>query len=93
MSAACKSCGAQITWARTRDATMPLDAEVLDGPPAAGMVMLNSARGTCQVLTAGVLCLVDEWRKRGATLHRSHFETCPSADRHRVHPEQEQLPL
>lgn len=93
MSASCSSCGQPITWARTeRGRLMPLDVEELDFA-APGLVVLNPARGTCRVLAEGQLMLVAGWRERGATVHRSHWDTCQSAEQHRVSPQQETLPL
>ena len=73
MTDVCRSCKAPILWAKTENGRLiPLDPE----PDAAGNVALVD--GVAVVLTARVL-----ERIRGATLHRSHFATCPYADDHR----------
>ena len=93
MSATCSSCGATITWARTESGrAMPLDVTELDHV-APGLVALNPRRGTCRVIAAEDLYHVRSWRAAGATIHVSHWSSCPSAAEHRVSPEQEALPL
>jgi hypothetical protein len=89
----CGSCGAEILWAKTLEGgRMPLDPAPLD-IQAPQLVMRNPQTGKCKVLTQDDMASVDGWRARGGTVHRSHWATCPSADRHRVHPAQESLAL
>lgn len=77
---ACRSCGAAILWARTKNGkAMPLDAE----PTPEGNVVLTgevvpSARGAvpiCEVLAGPDLF--------GAPLRMPHHATCPQADKWR----------
>lgn len=91
---ACRSCGAEVLWVvvtRT-GAGMPLDREQLDFA-AAGLVAVNHETGGARVMTRDDLVAVERWRAQGVTIHRSHFATCPSAERHRVSPAQEALDL
>jgi len=81
MSATCRSCGAEIVWARTETTgrPMPIDVEPVDG----GNVVLYEAPDTGE-LTAHV---------EGKGPHPvtwptplryvSHFTTCPNAAAHR----------
>jgi hypothetical protein len=88
----CRSCGAEVLWVvvtRTA-AVMPVDREQLNFA-APGLVAVNHETGGARVLTTDDLGAVEGWRERGVTIHRSHFATCPSAERHRVHPAQEAL--
>jgi hypothetical protein len=65
----CKSCGAQIRWAKTEAGkTIPLDPE----PTLNGNVVLDHA-GVAHVRHAGV----------GGARYVSHFATCPFAKQHR----------
>lgn len=88
--AECRSCSAPIIWAETEDARMPLDVEPVE-TAAIGLVAYNPATGRARVLSADSLGKVDAWRSGGATIHRAHWATCPSAEQHRVHPAQEAL--
>ena len=87
----CSTCGAVIDWAQTTSgARMPLDPAPVDFA-ASGLVAFNPATGRARVLAGDDIQRVEGWRAAGVTLHRSHFSTCPSAERHRVHPAQEAL--
>jgi hypothetical protein len=68
----CRSCGAEILWARTTSGKpMPLDRE----PSANGNVLLRD--GVAQVLGPLDVAVT------GEPLYLSHFATCPSAASHR----------
>jgi hypothetical protein len=89
----CGSCGAEILWAKTLEGgRMPLDPAPLD-VQAPQLVMRNAKTGKCKVLTQADMASVEKWRLQGGTVHRAHWSTCPSPERHRVHPEQESLAL
>jgi len=79
---ACRSCGASLRWAWIGRVRMPLDSEPV-GFEAVGLVAYNPATGGGKVLAGGDLARVGEWKGSGATLHRSHFATCPDAAEHR----------
>jgi hypothetical protein len=87
---ACRSCYAEILWAQTEDARIPLDVEPVE-IAAVGLVAYNPETGRARVLNTESLGKIDAWRSGGVTVHRAHFATCPSAPQHRVHPEQETL--
>lgn len=67
----CKSCGARIAWVRTENGkNMPVDAE-----PERRVVVVVRAVGPD---------LPDEEVARVVDTFKSHFATCPNADRHRT---------
>jgi len=69
---ACRSCFAPIIWRNTeKGRPIPLDPE----PTPNGDVRVDE-HGTAHVLPNEPRLGTDE-------LHRSHFATCPDADRHR----------
>lgn len=73
--ATCKSCGAEIVWAKTpAGKSMPLDAD----PHPDGNVSLTP--GGALVLPAD---LVESGKKIGSKRYRSHFASCPGAAAHR----------
>lgn len=76
--AVCSTCGAPIEWARTAKAgkAIPLD---LGEYSTGNLDVIRREDGTAVVQ---VLPL-DEARKIGRPLRRSHFASCPDADRHR----------
>ena len=80
--AICKSCGAEILWAKTPNGRMmPLDMQ----PTPTGNIRLLSD-GTCEVLTKDDLDGIDEKCSLGSyvpRLHTSHFSSCPGASEHR----------
>lgn len=59
----------------------PLDPEELE--PAAGLVCFNPATTNAIVATERDLNALAGYRSKGATFHRTHFETCPASERHR----------
>lgn len=75
----CRSCDADIIWARTMTGRqMPVDAEPTEG----GTVLLENRQGHIRATVypdAGTqrALLNPETRKR---LHASHFATCPDAN-------------
>jgi hypothetical protein len=78
----CTSCLAPIVWAWVGNSRMPLDPEPVSFE-AAGLVAYNPQRQTGRVLTGDDLGHLGAWKAKGVTVHRSHFATCPNADRHR----------
>lgn len=75
----CESCGAAITWARTRAGkAMPVNAE----PDSYGNLLLTEHRGEARV---GILLArqAAAARAEGSRLHLSHFATCSRADQWR----------
>lgn len=76
MNSTCKSCGAAIRWVTMPSGKrMPLDA----APHPDGHIAIHS-----DGLRAAVLSTIELAEYRGRVdLYRSHFATCPQADRHR----------
>ncbi len=83
MSAKCKSCGADIIWARTmNEKSMPVDAApnddgnmyLMESPDPRDAPIVVSA-------TSATLRAFDPPLK--AKRHKSHFATCPHAGSHR----------
>lgn len=97
MSDRCRSCRAEIIWAKTvpNDKTIPLDAaEVLAGTPGA-LVVIYGASDRAFAYSAAELA-ERLARKNGYSIERaqhkvredypwhvSHFSTCPNANQHR----------
>lgn len=74
--AVCRSCGATILWAKTDTGkSMPLDAE----PDSAGNVLLYRTPRGLQAVVMGKTVAPDP----RASVHQSHFATCPFASEHR----------
>ena len=72
MSAACRSCGAAIIWARTMAGKrMPLDAEPHPGAPVA-LAPESDVAIVCSALP-----------RHGEVRYMPHWVTCPHADQHR----------
>jgi hypothetical protein len=72
----CKSCGARIFWAKTRNCrSMPVDYE----PAADGNVCVTLTGGGAQA----VVLAKGEEPPEHATRHTSHYATCPGAGEHR----------
>lgn len=73
MSAQCKSCGADIIWAKNANTgkVMPLDAQ-------------ENRDGNCVLLLDGTFKVDNSIRYiPGQRRHKSHFATCPNAPKHR----------
>ena len=85
----CRSCGQKILWAPVIDTgrLMPLDPDPATDTPVAKLVALYPGGG-CRVLrrddftAPGQLELTapGQLQLGGATLHHSHWATCPQAD-------------
>jgi hypothetical protein len=74
----CRSCGADIVWCQTgKGKAMPVDAE----PCADGNVAITASQVPGQLPFANVLTPPTLGLE---ALHKSHFATCPDADRWRV---------
>jgi hypothetical protein len=72
----CRSCGANVLWAKTDlGKSMPVDPE----PVPDGNVELYRTPKGLQVVVHGKEFTPDP----RATVHKSHFATCPNAQRHR----------
>lgn len=86
--AACSSCRAAIVWARTSSGRrIPIDNQ----PTLEGNIVLSVEQiaPAAKAVTAAVLSGADleaERAKPGARLFRSHFVTCPDAERFRRRP-------
>lgn len=79
--ATCRSCGAGIRWARTlAGKSIPLDPSPVDDGNLVVVDGVAMSRANANLRGAGPL-----------PLFKSHFATCPNADRHR-NPEQPTLP-
>lgn len=74
-TAHCRSCGAAVLWTTTTSGhLMPVDAEPVQAPDTGNVSIEWSAGGVVPV--AQVVA-------PAPGLHKSHFATCPHADRHR----------
>lgn len=72
-----RGCTAQVIWATTANVRpMPVDVE----PVADGNVLLSWVNGTVR---AEVIGARGQARLFGRTRYRSHFTSCPDADRFR----------
>jgi hypothetical protein len=81
---ACSSCGAPLRWAQTeKGALMPLELAELERP-GVGRVVYNPQTRRCRVLGHADLAAAAQWMAQGATLHLSHWASCPHAVQHRV---------
>lgn len=71
----CRSCGAEIIWARTagKGKLIPLDAEPAERPN--GLFKLMHVGGPDEPPTAFIAS--------GEEVYLSHFATCPNAAEHR----------
>lgn len=87
----CESCHAPILWAAIPGGRMPIDREPVIFE-AVGLVAYNAKTGGGRVLAGSDLGRIGRWKQLGATLHRSHFATCPNASKHR-RPDDGQLSL
>lgn len=76
----CDSCKAPIIWTVTDHAQrMPVDAQPVDANSGGGNVVLTPGRPVRARVVTNPANLF------GKTVYRSHFATCPYAERHR-HP-------
>jgi hypothetical protein len=83
MTGKCRSCGADIIWAplAATGGLIPLDVQT-ELAPAEKLVAYNSHSELCRVLTRSDVRdaqLADPH----VTFHKSHFATCPEADKWR----------
>jgi hypothetical protein len=75
----CRSCGAEVIWAVTRDdKRMPLDAVPVDG----GNVLLNMGARPWRATVVGKDVQPSIFGD-DSPRYTSHFSTCPHADSHR----------
>lgn len=73
-AAECRSCGADIIWAETKNGKMmPVDSD----PSPNGNVELHEYHGLLTAIVHGAASVASA-RER-AELHLSHFKTCPKA--------------
>lgn len=94
--ASCSSCGAEIEWGSMRGTgrPMPVDPPELDPHDARdGIVAVRRRDRLSVVLDTAAAMKVrasagswSEW-----TFHMAHWSSCPSAESHRVNPNQETL--
>jgi hypothetical protein len=76
---ACSSCGAPVIWATTAAKGKPMPVDV--APADDGTVLLTARPGRSPL--AEVVAVGQDGLLAGEELRRSHFSTCPDADRHR----------
>lgn len=83
----CDSCGAPVTWASTEgrpgkpSRRIPLDRDPVDGDDRSAAPYRLQPRGDGSFLAVWV---PDAEREHCPhQLHRTHFQTCPNAARHR----------
>jgi hypothetical protein len=75
----CKSCGAELLWTLTeRGRKMPLDVDPYTGDDPRGLFVL---RRQTELAPTAVAVPLDAFP--GEPVYRSHFASCPNADRHR----------
>ena len=75
----CRSCGAAVLWAMTRNAKrMPIDAQ----PVPEGNMVLTLKAGPPQALLVEKF-YADKHTEPGRNRYTSHFSTCPNAQEHR----------
>ena len=76
----CRSCHAEVIWVKVapNNKRMPIDPN----PDPAGNVLVDMHRRTAIVVSTEELKLLEEVGKH-APLYRSHFASCPQADRWR----------
>ncbi|MGH2716031.1 MAG: hypothetical protein ACRDM7_19545 [Thermoleophilaceae bacterium] len=74
---ACRTCKAEITWAHTGEKWMPVDAQ----PTADGNVLLTGGNPPRAEVLAGERLV--KARAAECRLYRSHFSSCPDAQKHR----------
>jgi hypothetical protein len=96
--ASCRECGAAIGWVplvKPVGRTKPHPVDPGDvWPPTVELVALNPDTGKGLVVTMDDIETgrVQAWADRGVVFRRSHFETCPFAQRVReASPRQEAL--
>lgn len=78
MAETCRTCHAPIRWAFTeKGRRMPVDPE----PHPEGTIALEPIPGASRDVTTMRAIVVAIGSR--PTLYRSHFSTCPQADRHR----------
>lgn len=83
MSARCKSCGAEITWAFTHAGKrMPVDAKPTEGEPGGNVTLMTMDDGRLIATVHGK----PEDIKPSFERYTAHFVTCPNAARHRKTP-------
>ena len=76
MAETCRSCGSAIVWVEMESGKkMPLDAE----PVAFVGNVLTNDKATGRVLSKEQIAVLPP----GSKLYRSHFATCPNANKHR----------
>lgn len=74
----CSSCKAPIIWAVTKQLRkIPVDAEPVDANNGGGNILLDPGDPPWATVVTNPALLF------GKTVYRSHFVTCPWAERHR----------
>jgi hypothetical protein len=79
--ATCRSCGATVVWVKVNGRPHPCDPD--PATMVVSHVVVNPATGNGRVLKADDLEQAESWVAFGATVHRSHFSSCPNAAEHR----------
>jgi hypothetical protein len=80
----CRSCGAEVIWSpvAATGSLMPLDVQT-ELAPEPKLVAFNPETQVCRVLKRSDLRDAEQWMSHGVTIHRSHYATCPDAERWR----------
>lgn len=93
---ACSSCGAAIEWGTMRESSSPMPYDPEEFAPnevRAQMVAVRRRDRLAVVLNEPaamkVRASVGSWA--GWSFHASHWESCPSSEKHRVNPNQETM--
>lgn len=79
MSANCSSCGAAIIWAKTKRGRMPVDALPSEG---GNVALEDDGRSVTAIVYAA------KQRPQFGVFYKSHFATCPNAEKHRRAPKE-----
>lgn len=84
----CKSCGAEITWIKTRDGkSMPCDSEpvyFIPDPKGKSLIVTDNGQTVKGDIVDKKVALYSQDEKVTVmTGHISHFATCPNANKHR----------
>lgn len=81
----CRSCGAAVIWApvAATGGLMPLDVQT-ELAPSAKLIAYNDETGLCRVLKQADVREALLHAGPNVSFHRSHFATCPQAERWRT---------
>ena len=77
----CKGCGAEVLWARIAGKPHPLDPEPAEVRPS--HIVMNPSTGNGRFISEETIAQVPGWVEKGALVCRSHYASCPDADKFR----------